>query len=106
MASRVRSRLSAGGSKPRGNSCTRIDRAASKPYYSNLTMADSGLRTYAPLLLHLLITFGLAGGLTAASVLVGWRRPSRAKLQAYGCGMGPTGDARRPFPVKFRLVAL
>jgi NADH-quinone oxidoreductase subunit A len=69
-------------------------------------MTDSGLHTYAPLLLHLLIAFGLAGGLTAVSVLVGWRRPSRAKQQAYECGMEPTGDAREPFSVKFYLVAM
>ena len=47
-----------------------------------------------------------AGALTAASVLVGWRRPSRAKQQAYECGMEPTGDAREPFSVKFYLVAM
>src|SRR5215469_14199557 len=75
-------------------------------YYSNLTMTDSGLHTYAPLLLHLLIAFGLAGALTALSVLVGWRRPNRAKQQAYECGMEPTGDAREPFSIKFYLVAM
>lgn len=69
-------------------------------------MTDSGLHTYAPLLLHLLIATGLAGALTAVSVLVGWRRPSRAKQQAYECGMEPTGDAREPFSVKFYLVAM
>jgi NADH-quinone oxidoreductase subunit A len=75
-------------------------------YYSNLTMTDSGLHTYAPLLLHLLMALGLAGALTALSVLVGWRRPSRAKEQAYECGMEPTGDAREPLTVKFYLVAM
>src|SRR5215470_15056110 len=92
--------------KPLRNLFARIDRAAAKPYYSNLTMTDSGLHTYAPLLLYLLIAFGLAGALTAVSVLVGWRRPSRAKLEAYECGMEPTGDAREPFSVKFYLVAM
>lgn len=37
---------------------------------------------------------------------VGWRRPSRAKQQAYECGVVPTGDAREPFSVKFYLVAM
>jgi NADH-quinone oxidoreductase subunit A len=69
-------------------------------------MSGSGLHTYAPLLLHLLIAAALAGALTAVSVLVGWRRPSRAKLQPYECGMEPTGDAREPFSVKFYLVAM
>ncbi len=69
-------------------------------------MSGSGLHTYAPLLLHLLIAAVLAGALTAVSVLVGWRRPTRAKLQPYECGMEPTGDAREPFSVKFYLVAM
>ncbi len=75
-------------------------------YYSKSPMSGSGLHSYAPLLLHLLIAAALAGALTAASVLVGWRRPSRAKQQAYECGMEPTGDARQPFSVKFYLVAM
>lgn len=69
-------------------------------------MSGSGLHTYAPLLLHLLFAAVLAGALTTVSVLVGWRRPSRAKQQPYECGMEPTGDAREPFSVKFYLVAM
>src|SRR3984957_20912617 len=69
-------------------------------------MSDAGIQTYAPLLLHLLIAVFLASALVAASVLVGWRRPNRAKQQAYECGMEPTGDARQPFSVKFYLVAM
>src|SRR3984957_2128157 len=69
-------------------------------------MSDSGIQTYAPLLLHLLIAVFLASALVAASVLVGWRRPNRAKQQAYECGMIPTGDARQPFSVRFYLVAM
>jgi len=75
-------------------------------YYSNSPMSGSGLHTYAPLLLHLLIAAALAGAMTAVSVLVGWRRPSRAKQQPYECGMEPIGDAREPFSVKFYLVAM
>jgi len=69
-------------------------------------MSSSGLHAYAPLLLHLLLASALAGALTAVSVLVGWRRPSRAKQLPYECGMEPTGDARAPFSVKFYLVAM
>ena len=78
----------------------------SNRYYSKSPMSGSGLHTYAPLLLYLLIAAALAGALTAVSVLVGWRRPSRAKQQPYECGMEPTGDARQPFSVKFYLVAM
>src|SRR5713101_6213563 len=69
-------------------------------------MSGSGLHAYAPLLLYLLLATALAGALTAVSVLIGWRRPNRAKQQAYECGMEPTGDARAPFSVKFYLVAM
>ena len=54
----------------------------------------------------IVIATALAGALTAASVLIGWRRPSRAKQQPYECGMEPIGDARAPFSVKFYLVAM
>ena len=86
-------------------SCHLTDRRLNG-YYNASPMTDSGLQAYTPLLLHLLIATALAGLLTALSVLVGWRRPSRAKQQPYECGMEPTGDAREPFSVKFYLVAM
>lgn len=69
-------------------------------------MSSSGLQAYAPLVLQLLIAVILATALVSVSVLIGWRRPNRAKQQAYECGMEPTGDAREPFSVKFYLVAM
>ncbi len=63
-------------------------------------MSGSGLHTYGPLVLHLLVAAILAGLISTLSVLIGWRRPNRAKQQAYECGMEPTGDAREPFSVK------
>ena len=75
-------------------------------YYSATPMSESGLHAYAPLLIHLIIAVALASALTAASILVGWKRPNRAKQQAYECGVEPVGDARAPFSVKFYLVAM
>jgi NADH-quinone oxidoreductase subunit A len=75
-------------------------------YYTASPMSDSGLQTYGPLVLHLLVAAILAGLISTLSVLIGWRRPNRAKQQAYECGMEPTGDAREPFSVKFYLVAM
>ena len=69
-------------------------------------MGGSDLYSYAPLLIHLLIAVALAGMLTAVSVLIGWRRPSRVKQEPYECGVPPTGDAREPFSVRFYLVAM
>jgi len=109
---RLRSGGRQGWSDPRGNlygllfAPANLTERLVNRYYTKLPMRDSGLHTYAPLLLHLLIAMLLAGALTAVSVLVGWRRPTRAKQQAYECGMEPTGDAREPFSVKFYLVAM
>lgn len=69
-------------------------------------MSQDYLNAYAPLLIHILVAMGLAGLLLVASTLVGYRRPSRMKTQAYECGVTPTGDAREPFSVKFYLVAM
>jgi NADH-quinone oxidoreductase subunit A len=83
-----------------------FDRVPANRYYSPLNMSGSGLHAYAPLLLYLLVATALAAALTTVSVWIGWRRPNRAKQEAYECGMEPTGDARQPFSVKFYLVAM
>ena len=69
-------------------------------------MSDNHLAPYAPLLIHIVVAAALAGILVLLSSGVGWRRPNRAKSQAYECGVVPTGDAREPFSVKFYLVAM
>jgi NADH-quinone oxidoreductase subunit A len=69
-------------------------------------MSGDYLQNYAPLLIHLLVAMGLAGMILLLSTIVGYHRPTRAKLQPYECGVQPTGDAREPFSVKFYLVAM
>src|ERR1700691_5817951 len=69
-------------------------------------MGGNPLESYAPLLIHLVAALLLSGALVALSTLVGYRRPSRVKGQAYECGITPTGDARAPVSVKFYLVAM
>lgn len=69
-------------------------------------MSDNHLAPYAPLLIHIVVAALLAGLLLALSSGVGRRKPNPAKMQAYECGMVPTGDARAPFSVKFYLVAM
>lgn len=69
-------------------------------------MTGNDLQAYAPLLLHLILAMALSGILLTLSSVVGWRRPSKIKSQAYECGITPTGDAREPFSVKFYLVAI
>jgi NADH-quinone oxidoreductase subunit A len=69
-------------------------------------MPDNYFARYLPLLVHLLIAFGLAASLVIVSTLVGRHRYSRAKFQPYECGMTPVGDARERFSVKFYMVAM
>ena len=69
-------------------------------------MTGNDLQAYAPLLLHLILAMALSGILLTLSSVVGWRRPSKVKSQAYECGITPTGDAREPFSVKFYLVGI
>jgi NADH-quinone oxidoreductase subunit A len=69
-------------------------------------MSPSGLHSYVPLLIHVIVASILAGALITLSTVIGWRRPNQAKQQPYECGITPTGDAREPFSVKFYLVAM
>jgi NADH-quinone oxidoreductase subunit A len=48
----------------------------------------------------------LATGIVVLSRILGHRKPTRAKLSPYECGMVPVGNARERFSVKFYLVAM
>jgi NADH-quinone oxidoreductase subunit A len=69
-------------------------------------MPDNYFARYLPFLIHFLLAGGLAGAIVLLSWLLGYRRPTRAKLSPYECGMTPVGDARERFSVKFYLVAM
>src|SRR4029077_16790996 len=63
-------------------------------------------RSYLPLLIHFILAGALAGALVLLSWLIGYRKPTRAKLSPNECGMTPIGDARERFSVKFYMVAM
>jgi NADH-quinone oxidoreductase subunit A len=69
-------------------------------------MPDNYFARYLPLLIHFLVVCLLAGANVTLSWLIGYRKPTRAKLSPYECGMTPQGDARERFSVKFYLVAM
>jgi NADH-quinone oxidoreductase subunit A len=69
-------------------------------------MPDNYFARYLPLLIHFLIAGALATGMVLLSWIIGYRRPTRAKLSPYECGMTPVGDARERVSVKFYLVAM
>lgn len=61
---------------------------------------------YLPLLLQVLAAVGLGGGMVLASWFIGRHRNSKAKLDAYECGIPAEGDARGRFSVRFYMVAM
>ena len=69
-------------------------------------MPDNYFANYLPLLIHFILAGALATALVTLSWLIGYRRPTRAKLSPYECGMTPIGDARSRFSVKFYMVAM
>ena len=69
-------------------------------------MPDNYFARYLPFLIHILLASGIAGVIITLSWLIGERKPTRAKLSAYECGMTPIGDSRDRFSVKFYMVAM
>jgi len=69
-------------------------------------MPDNYFARYLPLLIHVLAAAFVAMAIVVLSWVLGKRRPTRAKLSPYECGMAPVGDARQRFSVKFYLVAI
>jgi NADH-quinone oxidoreductase subunit A len=69
-------------------------------------MPDNYFARYLPLLIHFIVAGVLASAIVFLSWLIGYRKPTRAKLSAYECGMTPVGDTRGRFSVKFYLVAM
>jgi NADH-quinone oxidoreductase subunit A len=61
---------------------------------------------YLPLLMQIVVAFGMAGGMILASWFIGRHRNTKAKLGAYECGIDPVGDARGRFSVRFYMVAM
>ena len=69
-------------------------------------MPDNYFARYLPFLIHMLMASGIAVAIVVLSWLIGQRKPTRAKLSPYECGMTPIGDSRERFSVKFYLVAM
>jgi len=69
-------------------------------------MPDNYFARYLPFLIHIVMAGGIAFAIVLLSWLIGQRKPTRAKLSPYECGMTPVGDSRQRFSVKFYLVAM
>jgi NADH-quinone oxidoreductase subunit A len=61
---------------------------------------------YVPLLLQILVAFGMGAGMVAGSWFIGRHRNTATKMAAYECGIVAVGDARQRFSVRFYMVAM
>jgi NADH-quinone oxidoreductase subunit A len=66
----------------------------------------SPLASYFPILVFLVIAFGISCLMVFAAMLVAKQKPDAEKNSAYECGFEPFDDARRQFDVRFYLVAI
>ncbi|HSH44845.1 MAG TPA: NADH-quinone oxidoreductase subunit A [Longimicrobiales bacterium] len=64
------------------------------------------LRSYAPILILMVLSIGQAVGMVVLSQLVSPLRPTAAKSSPYESGITPLGSTRERFSVKFYLVAI
>lgn len=69
-------------------------------------MPPSLAEVYFPVVLQALIAMAIAGGMLAASALLGRKVRDRVKESPYECGMAPLGSPRERFSVQFYLVAM
>ena len=59
-----------------------------------------------PILIYLIAVIGFAAVSLFLPHLVAPKRPTRVKDMPYESGMDPIGDARKPFDIKFYLIAI
>lgn len=67
---------------------------------------ESLLAEYLPILIFLGIAVAMSAIAVGASYLVGAQRPDTEKVSPYECGFEAFDDARKPFDVRFYLVAI
>lgn len=69
-------------------------------------MPETLAQSYFPVVVQVILAFGVAIGLVGAGLLLGKKVQNRVKDMPYECGIVPQGNARERFSVKFYLVAM
>ncbi len=64
------------------------------------------MTNYLPILIYLFAAVGFAAVSLLLPHLVAPKKQTRIKEMPYESGMDPIGDARKPFDVKFYLIAI
>ena len=69
-------------------------------------MLSDFLKDYLPIVLFLIIAFGLSCVFVVVNYILSPKKPDPEKLSAYECGFEPFEDSRMEFDVRFYLVAI
>ena len=64
------------------------------------------IKDYFPIILFLVIAFGLSGAFVIVNFILAPKNPDPEKLSVYECGFEPFEDSRMEFDVRFYLVAI
>ena len=67
---------------------------------------ETYLSEYLPIAIFFAIAIGLSAAFVIGSLIVGQQKPDIEKLTAYECGFDAFDDSRKPFDVRFYLVAI
>ena len=69
-------------------------------------MLSEFLKDYLPIILFLIIAFGLSCAFVIVNFILSPKKPDPEKLSAYECGFEAFDDSRMEFDVRFYLVAI
>lgn len=69
-------------------------------------MSNILLQEYLPILIFLGVAIGLSLVIVMACYVLGPKKPDKEKLSSYECGFEVFDEARKPFDVRFYLVAI
>ena len=61
---------------------------------------------YIPIFIFFVVAMGFALTVIFLSAIFGKRKITPQKMLPYECGMDPIGQARKPFSVKFYIIAM
>ena len=64
------------------------------------------IENYLPIFIFFVVAVGFALFTIFLSAIIGRRKATPQKMIAYECGMDPIGQARKPFSVKFYIIAM
>jgi NADH-quinone oxidoreductase subunit A len=67
---------------------------------------DTYLSQYLPIAVFMGLAIGLSLAFVIGALIIGSQKPDIEKLTAYECGFDAFDDSRKPFDVRFYLVAI